>query len=127
MTEIVENPIQTLENPKLDRTEIRQKLKKAQKKIQEKEFADHHELETDFSQDLKDFKPKATIEGEIRPQQIPLEKQEMFCKSDRKFLKKFDFSQSDINDAQLLDLMKLLASDKDVYYQHKSDVGKIMQ
>ena len=42
----------------------------------------------------------------------------MFSKSDREFLKKFDFSQFDINDAQLLDLMKLLATDKDVYSQH---------
>ena len=63
VTEKVENLIQTLENPKIDKTDIRQKLKKAQKKIQEKEFADHHELERDFSQDLKDLKPKATIEG----------------------------------------------------------------
>ena len=91
-------------------------MKKAQKKVQEKELADHHEL--------KDLKPKATIEGEIRPQQIPPEKLE---KSDREFLKKYDFSQSDINDAQLLDLMKLLARDKDVYSQHKYDVGKIKQ
>ena len=102
-------------------------MKKAQKKIQEKEFADHHELESDFSQDLKDLKPKATIEVEIRPQQIPPEKLEMFSKSDREFLKKFDFYQSDINDVQLLDLMKLLARDKGVYSQHKYDVGKIKQ
>ena len=80
MTEKIENPIQNLGNPKLDETDIRQKLKKAQKKIQEKEFADHHELETDFSQDLIDLKPKATKEGEIRPQQIPLEKLKMFNK-----------------------------------------------
>ena len=103
MTDKVENPIQTLENPKLDNTDNRQKLKKAQKKVQEKKFAHHHELKTDFSQNLKDLKPKATIEGDIRPQQIPPEKLEMFSKSDREFLKKFDFSQSDINDAQLLD------------------------
>ena len=32
VTEKVENSIQTLENPKLDKTDIRQKLKKAQKK-----------------------------------------------------------------------------------------------
>ena len=51
----------------------------------------------------------------------------MFSKSDREFLKKFDFTQSDINDAQLLDLMKLLSRDKDVYSQHKYDVGKIKQ
>ena len=102
-------------------------MKKAQKKIHEKEIADHQELETDFSQDLKDLKPKATIEGEIRQQQIPLEKLQMFIKSDREFLKKFDFSQSDINDAQILDLMKLLARDKDVYSQDKYDVGKTLK
>ena len=102
-------------------------MKKARKKIQEKEFADHHELETDFSQDPQDLKPKETIEGEIRPQQISLEKLEMFSKSEREFLKKFDFSQSVINDAQLLDLLKFLARDKDVYSQHKYDFGKIKQ
>ena len=102
-------------------------MKNAQKKIQEKEFADHHELETDFSQDLKDLKPKATIEVEIRPQQIPLEKLELFSKSDREFLNKIDFSQSDVIEAQLLDLTKLLARDKDVYSQHKYDNGKIKQ
>ena len=58
VTEEVENPIQTLENPKLDKTDFRQMLKKAQKKKQEKEIADQHELETDFSQDLKDIKNK---------------------------------------------------------------------
>ena len=36
VTEEVENPIHTFENPKLDKTDIRRKLKKAQKKIQEK-------------------------------------------------------------------------------------------
>ena len=51
----------------------------------------------------------------------------MFSKSDREFLKKFDSSQSDINDAQLLDLMKPLDRDKDVYSQHKYDVGKTKQ
>ena len=130
VTEKIENTNQTLENPKLDKTDIRQKLKKAQKNAQEKEFVhelDHHELETDFSQDLKELRPKETIEGEIRPQQIPPEKLETFSKSDREFLKKFDFSQSDINDAQLLDLMKLLARDKEVYSQHKYNVGKIKQ
>ena len=51
----------------------------------------------------------------------------MFSKSDREFLKNFDFSQFDINDAQLLDLLKLLARDKYAYSQHKYDVGKIKQ
>ena len=51
----------------------------------------------------------------------------MFSKSDGEFLKKLDFNQSDINDAQLLDLMKLLAKDMDVYSQHKFDVGKTKQ
>ena len=51
----------------------------------------------------------------------------MFSNSDREFLKKIDFSQTDINDAKLLDLMKLPARDKDVYSQHKYDVGEIKQ
>ena len=56
VTEKVQTPIQGLQNPKLDKTDIRQKLKKAKKKLQEKEFADHHQMETDFSQDLKNLK-----------------------------------------------------------------------
>ena len=51
----------------------------------------------------------------------------MFSKSDREFLKKFDLRQSDINETQLKDLMRLLARDKDVYSQHKCDFGKIKQ
>ena len=87
VTEKVENPIQTLENPKLDKTYIKQELKKARKNVQKKQFADHHVLETDLSQDLKNLKPKATKEVGIRPQQIPLEKLEMFSKSDHEFPK----------------------------------------
>ena len=51
----------------------------------------------------------------------------MFSKSDPEFLEKFGISQSNINDAQLLDLMKLLARYRDVYSQHKYEVGKINQ
>ena len=51
----------------------------------------------------------------------------MFNKSDHEFFKKFDFSKSDINGAQTLDLMKFPARDKDVYFQHKYGVGKLKQ
>ena len=81
-------------------------------------------MESDFSQDLKDLKPIATIEGETRPWQIPLEELEIMSNSDHEFLKKLDSSQSDINDAQLLDLMKLFARDKDVYSQTSLTLAK---
>ena len=130
VTEKNENTIQTIENTKNDSASIKQTLKKSQKKIQDKEFDDHHELETGFFQDLKDLRPNEAIEVEIRSQKIPLEKPKMFSKWDRRFLKKFDFSQSDNfsqSDAQLIDLTKLLAKDMDVFSQHKYDVGKMQQ
>ena len=65
VNEKVEKPIKILETPKIDKTAIKQKLKKEQNKLQDKEFADHYDLERKFSQDLKDITQKATIENEI--------------------------------------------------------------
>ena len=50
-----------------------------------------------------------------------------FDKTKQEFLKKFDFTHSDIDQYQLQDLMNMLLQNKDVYSQHKYDVGLIKQ
>ena len=50
-----------------------------------------------------------------------------FDKTDQTFLKKFDFSQANINDKNVDNLLKTLTKNKDVFSQHKYDVGKIKQ
>ena len=88
-------------------------------------------METDFSVDLNDLKPQLeTTDENIRPVELPKEKLNTFDKTDQAFLKKFDFSQADINEEKikLLDkLLKTLTKNKDVYSQDKYDVGKIKQ
>ena len=82
-------------------------------------------METDFSDDLKDLKPQLeTTDENIRPVELHNEKLNRFDKTDQKFLKKIDFSQADINDGYLDKLLKTLTKNKDVYPQHKYDVGK---
>ena len=70
LTENNENPIQVLKTPQIDKKRYQSILQKAKKRINEKEFADHHELETDYSHELSDLKPKATTESEIQLSQI---------------------------------------------------------
>ena len=85
-------------------------------------------METDISDDLKDRKPQIeTTDEYISPVELPKEKLNRCDKTDRTFLKKFDFSQADINDENLDNLLKTLTKNKDVYSQHKYDVGKIKQ
>ena len=77
---------------------------------------------------IKDLKPQLeTTDENIRPVELPKEKLNRFDKTDQTFLKKFDFSQADINDENLDKLLKTLTKNKDVYSQHKYDVRKIKQ
>ena len=105
-----------------------EKQKKTEKRKRQQDFTNNYELETDFSDDLKDLKPQLeTTDENIRPVELPKEKLNRFDKTDQAFLKKFDFSQADINDANLDKLLRTLTKNKDVYSQHKYDVGKIKQ
>ena len=81
-----------------------------------------------------EFKYRASITsftvfplGRIMIGLLPKEKLNRFDKTDQAFLKKFDFSQADINDENLDKLLRTLTKNKDVYSQHKYDVGKIKQ
>ena len=100
-----------------------EKQMKTEKRKRQQDFTNNYELETDFSDDLKDLKPQLeTTDENIRPVELPKEKLNRFDKTDQTFLKKFDFSQADINDENLDKLLKTLTKNKDVYSQHKYDV-----
>ena len=105
-----------------------QKNLKRKQKLKEKLYTDTYELETDFSNDLKNLKPTPPKDVKaIRNSQLNETDLSNFSSEDQKFLKKFDFSESEISDQQLLKLANTLTQNKDVYSQHKYDVGKIEQ
>ena len=100
------------------------------KRIKQKQqnFSENYELPTDFSDELKNLKPKA--EGTfitIGDEKLDKKLLSKFPKSDREFLQKFDFSQSDIDEKQLAELLEIIVLTKDVYSLHKYDVGVIKQ
>ena len=116
----IQNFFETIKSP--------EKQKKTEKRERQQDFTNNYELETDFTDDLKDLKPQLeTTDENIRLVEISKEKLNRFDKTDQTFLKKFDFSQADINDENLDKLLKILTKNKDVYSQHKYDVGKIKQ
>ena len=43
------------------------------------------------------------------------------------YLKKFDFTQSDLTDDEFRVLLKVLLDDEDVYSHHKDDIGRTKQ
>ena len=97
-----------------------------EKRKRQPDFTNNYELETDFSDNLKDLKPQLETNDEnIRPIELPKEKFNRFDKTDQTFLQKFDFSQADITDKNLDKLPTTSTENKDVCSQHKYDVGKI--
>ena len=50
-----------------------------------------------------------------------------FSDFEQDFLKKFDFSETDLLDNEIAYLLRILVNDLDVYSHHKYDVGKISQ
>ena len=100
------------------------------KRIKQKQqnFSENYELPTDFSDELKNLKPKAEQSFiTIRDEKLDKKLLSKFQKSDREFLQKFDFSQSDIDEKQLAELLEILVLNKDVYSLHKYEVGVIKQ
>ena len=86
-----------------------EKQKKTEKRKRQQDFTNNFELETDFSDNLKDFKPQLeTTDENIRPGELPKEKLNRFDETDQAFLKKFNFSQADINDESVDKLLKTL-------------------
>ena len=95
-------------------------------KQKELDYTNKYELETDFSKELKDLKPKSELNSQTHFTNIKIhEIQKKFDKTKEEFLKKCDFTHSDIDQNQLQDLMNVLLQNKNVYSQHKYDVGLI--
>ena len=86
------------------------------------------ELATDFSAESKSLRPQAEINNTVhRPRQLPSKFFKNFHPEDQEFLKKFDFSETELTDDELHLLFRILVNDQDVYSHHKYDVGKIQQ
>ena len=97
-------------------------------KQKELDYTNKYELEIDFSTELKNLKPKSELNSTTRLTIIQIhENQKKFDKTKQEYLKKFDFSHSDIDQNQLQDLKNMLLQDQDVYSQNKHDVGLIKQ
>ena len=105
-----------------------EKQKETEKHKRQQDFTKHYELQTDFSETLRILsRNQKQLMGTSEPLNFPLKKINRFDKTDETFLKKFDFSQADINDENLDKLLRTLIKNKDVYSQHNYDVGKIKQ
>ncbi len=90
---------------------------------------DHKELATDFTEEARSCQPDTSdIQFKIfRPKGTNRALLSQFRSEDAHFLKSFDFQYSDLNDTELIELMKILIEDSDVYSKHKYDIGKIKQ
>lgn len=86
------------------------------------------ELATDFSKESKSLQPKAQLDNtKYRNKQLDENILTEYSKTEKEFLRKFDFSETDLTDDELEYLIRILIEDKDVYSHHKYDVGKINQ
>ena len=97
-------------------------------KQKELDYTNKYELETGLSKKVKDLKPKSELNStaHFTIKQIH-GNQKQFNKTKHEFLRKIDFTHSDIDQNQLQDLMNMLLQNKDVYSQHKYDVRLIKQ
>ena len=94
-------------------------------------FIEKH-LETDFTKDSKSYQPNCDEqfpvlreeEGNDRLIEFYLQYQP---KEHLDYIKEFDFQYSDISDEEMTLLIDLLIDSRDVYSQHKFDVGKTRQ
>ena len=86
------------------------------------------EFATDFSAESKSLRSQAEINNTVhRPRELPSKFFKKFHPEDQEFLKKFDFSETELTDDELHLLFRILVNDQDVYSHHKYDVGKIQQ
>ena len=89
---------------------------------------DIDELATDFSKESKSLQPKAKLDNtKFRSKQLDSKFLSPFSDFEQDFLKKFDFSETDLLDNEIAYLLRILVNDLDVYSHHKYDVGKISQ
>ena len=87
-----------------------------------------NELATDFSNEVKSLQPQMPkLACDIKRKQLNEKFFSEFSPIEQKFLKNFDFSESDITDSELQHLLRVLIENNDVFSKFTYDVGKITQ
>ena len=93
---------------------------------------ENHELETDFTKDSKSCQPTCDEQFPVLREKdhndrlidhyLQYQPKELI-----NYVKEFDFQYSDITDEEMVLLIDMLVDARDVYSQHKFDVGKTRQ
>ena len=86
------------------------------------------ELETDFTRDSKSCQPPCTEQFPIlRLKQLNDDLIDYYLqyqsKDNKILIKQFDFPYTDLEDAELVTLIDMIIDSRDVYSQHKFDIG----
>ena len=85
-------------------------------------------IATDFSNEVKSLQPQMPkLACDTKRKQLNEEFFSEFSPTEQTFLKNFVFSESDITDSGLQQLLKILIESKDVFSKFTYDVGKITQ
>ena len=95
-------------------------------------YLDEKDLETDFTKDSKSCQPPCDEQFPIlREKDLNNRLIEHYLQYQPKelvdYIKEFDFQYSDITDGEMTFLIDMLLDSRDVYSQHKFDVGKTRQ
>ena len=87
-----------------------------------------NELPTEFSNDVKSLQPRMRkLACDTKRKQLNEKFFTEFSPNEQTFLVNFDFSESDITDSELQDLLRVLIENNHVFSKFTYDVGKIMQ
>ena len=101
-------------------TEIDSRNKLLEKSVSQNELA------TDFSNEVESLQPRMPkLACDTKRQQLGEEVFSEFSPTERIFLKKFDFSESDLTDSELRHILRTLVENNDVFSEFTYDVGKI--
>ena len=95
-------------------------------------YLNDRDLETDFTRDAKSYQPTCdeqfTAFREKDYNNHPIEHYLQYQPKELvQYVKEFDFQFSDITDEEMILLIDMLIDSRDVYSQHKFDVGKTRQ
>ena len=92
-------------------------------------FLEKHELETDFTEDSKSCQPTCDEHFPVLREKdhnnrlidhyLQYQPEELI-----NYVKEFDFQYSNVTDEEMILLIDMLVDARDVYSQHKFDVGK---
>ena len=91
-----------------------------------------NELETDFTKDSKSCQPPCKEQFPIlRPKELNNDLIDYYLQYQpqelKDFIKQFDFQYTDLEDEELVMLIDMIIDSRDVYSQHKFDIGQTKQ